>query len=233
MAKKNTKDVDVSMLRKGDILIPIMGVTGVGKSTFINIVAGRQAAIIREELDSQPQPVLPVIIPYPGDNTRRIVFLDTPGFNDTWRSDTEILRRITIWLQHSCEAGVTLAGVIYLHEISQNRVQTTGGSLTMFDAIYQPDLQNVILATTKWKQPETDAERDREKQLTLYWKGPLMPRFMNTPESAWEVVRLILKKEPLNSVQFRETINTLLERLPKAKVNTWRALASQFGKLFA
>jgi len=231
MGKKNiTKDVDVSMLRKGDILIPIMGVTGVGKSTFINIVVGQDVAAVIHGLDSQAQPIQPVIIPHPDDKNRRIVFLDTPGFNDTWRNDTEILRRITIWLQHSCEAEVQLAGVIYLHEISQNRLQMTD---TVFDMIYQPDHQNVILATTKWKKPETAAERSREEQLTLYWKGPLMPRFTNTPDSAWEIVRLILMKEPLDTVQLQATLATLLDRLPKAKAKTWGVLASLFGKLFA
>jgi hypothetical protein len=134
----------------------------------------------------------------------------------------------------SCELGIKFAGIIYLHEISQTRFVTTGGSLTTFDTLYRPDTaQNIILATTKWKHPEIDAERDREKRLSQYWTGPHVLRFVDTHESAWEIVNLILQNDPLDTPQFHEALVTLLERLPKTKASTWEILTSLFGKLFA
>jgi hypothetical protein len=34
-------------------------------------------------------------------NGRRIVIVDTPGFDDTYTDDREILRRIAVWLASS------------------------------------------------------------------------------------------------------------------------------------
>jgi len=225
---KKTDIIDVSSLKKGDILIPVMGVTGVGKSTFINTAVRMTVTNVNHDVNTRKQPIQPVIFPY---KTGRVVFLDTPGFNDTWRDDAETLRRIAIWLQHSCEVGVTLAGVIYLHEISQTRLVTTGGSLTMFDVMYRPESQNVVLATTKWKQPETKAERERERNLCQYWTGPHMPRFANTYDSAWQIVDLILQKKPLDTHEFKAACAALLERLPKTKTSTaWGAITALFGR---
>lgn len=33
--------------------------------------------------------------------SRRLVMVDTPGFDDSHRDDSEILRRIGVWLAHS------------------------------------------------------------------------------------------------------------------------------------
>ena len=41
-----------------------------------------------------------VIIPHPTDEKRRIILVDTPGFDDTYVEDVEILRRIAFWLEH-------------------------------------------------------------------------------------------------------------------------------------
>lgn len=32
---------------------------------------------------------------------RRLIVVDTPGFDDTFVDDSEILRRISLWLAHS------------------------------------------------------------------------------------------------------------------------------------
>lgn len=45
--------------------------------------------------------VQPVIIPYPDDPTRRIILVDTPGWNDTWTDRTKTLQLITNWLRYS------------------------------------------------------------------------------------------------------------------------------------
>jgi hypothetical protein len=37
----------------------------------------------------------------PGFRDRRIIIVDTPGFDDTYAEDSEILRRIAVWLASS------------------------------------------------------------------------------------------------------------------------------------
>lgn len=43
------------------------------------------------------------IVPHPSkeDPDRRVMFVDTPGFDDTYVDDSEILRRIAVWLARS------------------------------------------------------------------------------------------------------------------------------------
>jgi nanoRNase/pAp phosphatase (c-di-AMP/oligoRNAs hydrolase) len=45
--------------------------------------------------------IIPEIPSYPLFKDRRIVIVDTPGFDDTYMEDSEILRRIAIWLASS------------------------------------------------------------------------------------------------------------------------------------
>jgi hypothetical protein len=92
-----------------------------------------------------------------------------------------------------------LAGIIYLHEITQSRFETSRTSLVMLNKLCGNDAsQNVILATTKWDEISEEVGRRRERQLSdTYWKemldkGSRMARFTNTRESAWAVVDLIV-----------------------------------------
>jgi hypothetical protein len=41
-----------------------------------------------------------IAVPYPGDDHRRVVFVDTPGFDDTFESDTQILDLVSNWLAY-------------------------------------------------------------------------------------------------------------------------------------
>lgn len=100
--------------------VSILGLTGAGKSTvravflhdlyhlicwlqFINNIAGSEVATVGHDLQSCTSTVRPITIPYPShdDPTRRVIFVDTPGFNDTWVDDTKTLREIVDWLEQS------------------------------------------------------------------------------------------------------------------------------------
>ena len=54
-----------------------------------------------DNLDSEAGPIKTVIVTHPRDPTCRITLVDTPGFDDTYISDEEILRRIVDWLESS------------------------------------------------------------------------------------------------------------------------------------
>ena len=57
---------------------------------------------------------------------RSIHLVDTPGFDDTKRSDTGVLKDLAYWLSLSYEKkGILLTGLIYLHPISQTRMAGT------------------------------------------------------------------------------------------------------------
>jgi ankyrin repeat protein len=78
--------------------------------------------------------------------------VDTPGFDDTYRSDTDVLREIAAWLTDSYSNQVKLKGIIYLYRIMDERMQGSAKrNLFMFKKLCGPKpLNNVNLATTTW-----------------------------------------------------------------------------------
>lgn len=53
----------------------------------------------------------------------RIIYLiDTPGFDDTNRSDIETLRSISHYLSISYANRVSISGILYLHRVSDVRL---------------------------------------------------------------------------------------------------------------
>ena len=130
------------------------------------------------------------------------MLVDTPGFSDTVRSDTEILGLLVDWMKDSYGER-QLSGLIYLHDISAARM--TGSILTnlrMFRKLCGDDnLRNVILATTKWEiTPQKDAIL-REEDLRSdqgFWGlmikfGSMVRRFENTEASARSLVQELLR----------------------------------------
>lgn len=62
---------------------------------------------------------------YRYDDTTNVYLVDTPGFDDTNLSNTDVLREIATWLTGSCNNEVKLNGILYLHRITDPRM---GGS---------------------------------------------------------------------------------------------------------
>ena len=88
-----------------------------------------------------------------------IYLVDTPGFDDSERSDTEILLEITAWLSEAHKEKLKLSGIIYLHRIPDLRVGGAAvANLQMFRGLCgDSNLESVVLATTMWDQ--TDKEK--------------------------------------------------------------------------
>ena len=131
-----------------------------------------------------------------------VILVDTPGFNDTERSDTEILYSLAEWMKDSYDEKMLLSGIIYLHSISDARMTNSSlQNLRMFRKLCGDDnLKNVVLVTTKWGiTPEEDAHR-RERDLTSetgFWgtmiaAGSSVRRFENSTASAKALVEDIL-----------------------------------------
>ena len=99
-----------------------------------------------------------------------------------------------------------VAGVIYLHGISQTRMQgTSRRNLAVFSRLCGDSaLDKVILATTMWDVVREKEGAERELDLRgMFWKkmisqGSTMFRFTGTYESAWEIVHHILQPRSLS-----------------------------------
>ncbi|KAF9484404.1 hypothetical protein BDN70DRAFT_872700 [Pholiota conissans] len=165
-----------------DVIIPVMGPTGVGKSTFINNIVGHRKVKVGHNLGSQTMELEPVVIPFDqqsgfsnpyGSKDGRLVLVDTPGFDGTYLDDAEILERISVWLAKSYHKEAKLGGVIYLHDITQTRMLgTTRKDLDMFRKLIGKDaLRSVVLGTMKWTLLAPNVGLDRQKQLEeQFWK---------------------------------------------------------------
>lgn len=135
--------------------------------------------------------------------------IDTPGFDDTSRDDTDVLRGIADWLTSVYEKRIDLRGVIYLHRITDPRMQGSAmKNLFMFKKLCGPEgLKNVILATTMWENVAKEDGDRREAELRDtpdYWKtmienhGSRMVRHQNGSDSARGIIDSLLEStEPI------------------------------------
>lgn len=85
-----------------------------------------------------------------------MLLIDTPGFDDTTRSDTEILSDIAISLSAFYQSPVKLVGVIYLQRISDTRMSgSSKKSIGMLERICgEYACPQLIIATTMWSAME-------------------------------------------------------------------------------
>lgn len=129
---------------------------------------------------------------------KKIHLIDTPGFDDTNRTDTETLEALAEYLEKMYRAKTRLAGIIYLHRIKDERMQGAAlRNLRMFRKLCGEDpLKNVILATTFWGEVSEEKGEEREKELIKkddWWggmkkRGSTVTRLMNNTESAQKLV---------------------------------------------
>ncbi|KAF8064984.1 P-loop containing nucleoside triphosphate hydrolase protein [Lyophyllum atratum] len=191
-----------------DIVIPVMGPTGAGKSTFINALLGKAQMEVGHKLTSctsnlQVSVIESIESPYQALKGHRVIIVDTPGFDDTYEGDAEILRRIAVWLKESYKKKAVLAGVIYLHDITHDRFSGTARrNLEMFHHLCgDAALSKVVLGTTKWTRVTPSGGEGREEELkTLHWKpmiekGSKICRFNDTKESAMEFIKIVLRNK--------------------------------------
>jgi len=126
-----------------------------------------------------------------------VLFIDTPGFDDASQSDIDVLSQISGWFVKVYKENVPLAGIIYLHRITDS---TMAGSplknLQMFASMCgQKALPHVALVTTMWgsiQEPGLGEQRETQLKET-FWKdmiekGCKVERFEESRDSAWRVI---------------------------------------------
>ncbi|QRV78132.1 50S ribosome-binding GTPase [Ceratobasidium sp. AG-Ba] len=193
----------------------IFGATGTGKTTFVNDASGGKLAVghkshaCTQDVGNSPEFQV---------NGRKVVLFDTPGFDDTHLSDTEILKRIAGFLAQSYEKGYKLTGIIYLHRITDIRV---GGisrrTFNVFRKLCGTDsLSNVLIVTNMWSDPPTQEQLDREAELrdhgdffqpALAQGARLVRRTHKTEQSAHEILSMLIGKEATTMEIQRELVD--------------------------
>ncbi|KAM0719947.1 hypothetical protein Q7P37_004082 [Cladosporium fusiforme] len=179
---------------EGDVFIGVLGVTGAGKSTFISKCTDKEVSI-GHNLQACTQEVGVFLCKHRGVN---VYLIDTPGFDDTDRSDTEVLREIASWLTASYSNKIKLNGLLLLHRIIDPRMQGSGmRNLHMFKRLCgDQNLSNVVLATCQWERVREEDGIERERQLKEthnFWgymveRGSQVHRHYNNRESALRII---------------------------------------------
>ncbi|KAF8650077.1 hypothetical protein AX16_005420 [Volvariella volvacea WC 439] len=197
-----------------DVTIAVMGATGSGKSSFINAVSGSNLPVS----DSLHSCTSKVQISRSFELDGRIVTLiDTPGFDDSSKSDAEVLTMISTFLAATYEQGKTLSGLLYFHRISDRRMGgISSRNIRMFRKLCGDDtLKNVVIVTNMWGEVSKEVGEAREKELCnepnffkgVLDKGAQMRRHFNTKESAEDVLRSVIKNHPLSLCIQREIVD--------------------------
>ena len=127
---------------------------------------------------------------------QNLVLVDTPGFDDTTRSGTDVLMQLANWLQKTYEAGYRLSGLLYLHPITKTRM--TGSdmrSLKVFTKLVGHALPKIVLVTTQWDLINASRGIARERELmTNFWRhaieeGTKVARFNGDHDSAVAILK--------------------------------------------
>ncbi|KDQ08778.1 hypothetical protein BOTBODRAFT_37636 [Botryobasidium botryosum FD-172 SS1] len=169
-----------------------MGPTGAGKTTLVNKLSNANFKV-GYGLESETQHIQTAQCHI---NGQQVLLIDTPGFDDTDKSDTDILNLIATHLANSYRAGCRLTGILYLHRITDNRV---GGvsykNMKIFEKLCGDSaMASVILCTTMWGQVPEHVGAQRERELAAnFWrnmiaKGATMRRVLDSQESATQIV---------------------------------------------
>ncbi|KAF7419530.1 hypothetical protein PC9H_002121 [Pleurotus ostreatus] len=183
--------VQIQDLTKEDKIIVLMGVTGAGKSTFINTATGLQdGAVIGDGLDPCTQDVQAYRCAHP-QTKEQIVFVDTPGFDET--HDVDILVKITTWLANLHKRLLSPSGFLYLHSLSANRVGPTPlKNMLQFAKICGLDaFSNVSIIPTMGEGLEESKRDELTRQVNQYWRSlkPLDGRYFDkTSSAAWNII---------------------------------------------
>lgn len=144
------------------------------------------------------------MIPVDIGNTK-VLLIDTPGFDDTKRSDAEILNAIAKLLAAQYGLEFELKGIIYVHRITD--IRYCGSAIKTFEIFKricgETALPNVLLTTTRWHEVDEPTGASRERQLRDdFWaymvgRGSLMSRFHGDRTSAVALISQLVINEPI------------------------------------
>lgn len=135
----------------------------------------------------------------------RVHLIDTPGFDDSDRTDADVLRDIAGYLGTTYQNDTKLSGIIYTHRISDPKMQGSARrNFFMFQKLCGSDCyRQIALVTTFWSLVPTDIGVRRENDLReteefwghMHKKGSKVLRHSNDRRSAMAVLETLLRDQ--------------------------------------
>ncbi|KAI9774073.1 MAG: hypothetical protein M1840_005166 [Geoglossum simile] len=125
-----------------------------------------------------------------------IWLMDSPGFDDTVVSDTDILQQFADELASCFDNEVKISGVLYMHAINEVRMKGSMlKNLRMFKKMVgEKNMGCCVLVTTKWGLQGIEVSTAREEELKKGSWSPLLAngagisRFEDSKKSAVDIV---------------------------------------------
>ncbi|KAF8727253.1 hypothetical protein AX14_007450 [Amanita brunnescens Koide BX004] len=180
-----------------------MGGTGTGKTTFVNLVGGSNYRVGHdlESCTDRVQPHLFTLDDYD------VTLVDLPGFDDTNKSDSDLLGMIADFLFAEHQKGRKVNGILYFHRISDVRVGGTWKrNFTMFKKLCGEDaFNNVAIVTTRWDQETKEVANRRLAELkdkpqlfktVIDGGAEIFKHDHRSEESARKIIRHLINKSP-------------------------------------
>ncbi|KAH9483519.1 hypothetical protein JR316_0002987 [Psilocybe cubensis] len=132
-----------------------------------------------------------------------LVLVDTPGFDDTHESDVVILKRIADWLKNAYNSKACIGGIIYLHDISNNRFSGSARqNLQVFNSMCgEAAFRKVVFGTTHWDDIDKSIAKIHLKGRSMLSSGASVCNLELTPASAFGVIETIIQKQAAFSAE--------------------------------
>ncbi|KAH6905960.1 hypothetical protein BKA70DRAFT_1225277 [Coprinopsis sp. MPI-PUGE-AT-0042] len=181
-----------------DIIILVMGPTGVGMNTSSSMVPGQIPVHLRQQAVEAS-----------------LGLGGTPGFDDSRSApDIEILTRVSEWLARVYSSQVPVTGIVYIHNILINWMyRSTKLNLSMFTKLYgEKSYKKVVIATSHWPAfpEEAPYEKKEERIHPLLIQKEVVDLERSIPETeAGQELRYTLQE--LVNLQRAEQANALDE----------------------
>ncbi|KAG6833273.1 hypothetical protein H0H87_009448 [Tephrocybe sp. NHM501043] len=236
-------------LTRDDSIVLLLGQTGAGKSTvskphiplpheisdtsitpkFVNHLVGQSVMTVGHNIKSQTEQVSHYTVPNPRNRRRRIMLVDTPGFDDYKIEDRDILDKIVHWLKKSGDNKLKIL-IVYLVEIDQVRRINAGG-MSPTRLVSAGLNVNLVVASTKWsclKNEEIGARREPALEQIC---SCAVYRFKDSTQSAWDIIDIGAKSPVIAVAELASQLDTTLpKKRPKPKRGFLRAI---FANLFS
>ncbi|OCL09067.1 hypothetical protein AOQ84DRAFT_276638, partial [Glonium stellatum] len=184
------------------VYITVIGQTRAEETTFVRTVTGPSSK--PNDGNKSRNDSLEIIETVIDDRTIKLI--NTPSFDDSNRSELDILEEAAGYFKEMYDSKVYLTGIIYLHRITDPMDEGLASRvLSHLDEICGPHFYgNIALTTVSWGMVSNREGEDRERSLRTkdrHWlefakTGATMHRHDDTKESAISIIRHLLKKTP-------------------------------------